>query len=102
MTLVKLDMPAMLSIYRFHDHQPIRFNQSLRWHIKLAEEKHMGPKARGAEVGRSVGARALLGGLRHGLLLVSERPPAASNTSRCPPVAERAKPLLRSSTQPAI
>jgi hypothetical protein len=29
---------AMLSNYRFHDHMPIRFNQSLRWHINWGME----------------------------------------------------------------
>lgn len=40
MPLVKHDPPAMLSIYRFHEHQPIRFNRSLRWHINWSQEKH--------------------------------------------------------------
>ena len=39
MTLVKTDLPCMLSIYRFHDHQPIRFNKSLRWHINWSQER---------------------------------------------------------------
>ena len=39
MTLVKHDSPSMLSIYRFHDHQPIRFNKSLRWHINWSHER---------------------------------------------------------------
>ena len=29
----------MLSTYRFHDHMPIRFNKSLRWHINWAMER---------------------------------------------------------------
>jgi hypothetical protein len=28
-----------LSIYRFHDHLPIRFNKSLRWHINWQHEQ---------------------------------------------------------------
>jgi hypothetical protein len=28
----------LLSIYRFHDHMPIRFSQKLRWHINWREE----------------------------------------------------------------
>jgi len=40
MTLVKPEPPCMLSIYRFHDHQPIRFAKSLRWHINWSQEKH--------------------------------------------------------------
>ncbi len=29
----------MLSIYRFHDHQPIRFRQELTWSINWREER---------------------------------------------------------------
>jgi len=32
------DTLTMLSIYRFHDHQPIPFNKSLRWHINWGFE----------------------------------------------------------------
>lgn len=39
MALLKTDLPIMLSIYRFHDHQPIRFNKSLKWHINWSQEK---------------------------------------------------------------
>jgi hypothetical protein len=38
-TLVKPDTPSKLSIYRFHDHQPIRFNRSLTWHINWSHEQ---------------------------------------------------------------
>jgi hypothetical protein len=38
MTLVELGDVNRLSIYRFHDHLPIRFNQSLRWHINWRNE----------------------------------------------------------------
>ncbi len=37
------DLPHQLSIYRFHDHQPIRFNESLRWHINWVEERECFP-----------------------------------------------------------
>jgi hypothetical protein len=36
---VKPDLPCRLSIYRFHDHQPIRFTKSLRWHINWSQER---------------------------------------------------------------
>ncbi|MBN1912310.1 MAG: DUF2961 domain-containing protein [Pirellulales bacterium] len=39
MTLVKPQGPAMLSVYRFHDYQPIRFNKSLRWSINWTKER---------------------------------------------------------------
>ena len=39
MTLVELSDINRLSIYRFHDHMPIRFNKSLKWHINWQNEK---------------------------------------------------------------
>jgi hypothetical protein len=39
MTLVELGDVNRLSIYRFHDHMPIRFNKSLKWHINWQNEK---------------------------------------------------------------
>lgn len=41
MPLVKPKTPCMLSIYRFHDHQPIRFDESLRWSINWSNERHL-------------------------------------------------------------
>ncbi len=39
MTLVEPGDLNRLSIYRFHDHMPIRFNESLKWHINWQNEK---------------------------------------------------------------
>jgi hypothetical protein len=39
MTLVQPGGPAKVSMYRFHDVLPIRFNKSLRWHIDWTKEK---------------------------------------------------------------
>ena len=39
--LIKRDMPAKLSIYRFHDHQPIRFNKSLTWRVNWDQEREL-------------------------------------------------------------
>ncbi len=38
MTLVEPGDLNRLSIYRFHDHAPIRFNKSLKWHINWQNE----------------------------------------------------------------
>jgi hypothetical protein len=38
MPLVKPGETNFLSIYRFHDHMPIRFNHELRWHINWQHE----------------------------------------------------------------
>jgi hypothetical protein len=39
MPLVEHGDRNRLSIYRFHDHMPIRFNKSLRWHINWSQER---------------------------------------------------------------
>lgn len=39
MPYVTTGWPARLSIYRFHDHQPIRFRNELSWSINWREEK---------------------------------------------------------------
>ena len=44
MPLVELGengQPSSLSIYRFHGHMPIRFQESLSWRINWSQEKHM-------------------------------------------------------------
>jgi hypothetical protein len=41
MPLVHTSGPSKLSIYRFHDHQPIRFTKSLRWTIDWSTEAGM-------------------------------------------------------------
>jgi hypothetical protein len=38
MPLVHASNPSKLSIYRFHDHQPLRFNKSLKWTIDWSQE----------------------------------------------------------------
>jgi hypothetical protein len=39
MTLVQTGPTNFLSIYRFHDHMPIRFSRQLRWRINWQQEK---------------------------------------------------------------
>jgi len=48
-TLVQHQNPARLSLYRFHDHQPIRFNKSLKWHINWGCERHIHGDTKSAE-----------------------------------------------------
>jgi len=38
MPYIKKNKPSQLSIYRFHDHMPIRFTKSLRWSINWQYE----------------------------------------------------------------
>lgn len=39
MPYVRTGSPAFLSIYRFHDHQPIRFREEVSWSINWREER---------------------------------------------------------------
>jgi hypothetical protein len=39
MALVDKDKTNRLSVYRFHDHMPIRFEKSLSWHINWSHER---------------------------------------------------------------
>jgi hypothetical protein len=91
MTVVKNDVPAMLSIYRFHDHQPIRFNKSLRWHINWSQERMF--------TGRPDWAAALArGGCWVDYATVHywyQKEPAGYPHRPLPPVAQRAKQMVR-------
>jgi len=49
MTLVEHGDLNRLSIYRFHDHMPIRFNKSLRWHINWSHESFITGNPKWAE-----------------------------------------------------
>jgi hypothetical protein len=49
MTLVQPNGPAKVSMYRFHDVEPIRFNKSLRWHIDWTKEKIFTPSPEWAQ-----------------------------------------------------
>jgi len=91
MTLVKLDLPCQLSIYRFHDHQPIRFHKSLRWHCNWSQERMFTARSEWAAAVAKEGCwvdfatvyywyQTVPGGYRH--------PPL-------PSAAERARPMLR-------
>jgi len=95
-TLVEHGSLNRLSIYRFHDHMPIRFNKSLRWHINWSQEKFFtGDPKWAAAVARGgcwvdyatvyYWYQTVPGGYQHAPLA---------------PVAARQKTLLRSSQQP--
>jgi hypothetical protein len=109
MTLVKPEAPAMLSIYRFHDHQPIRFNKSLRWHINWSKEwKHFGgwdkPSAeKRAPPGARWAAALAKGGCWVDFATVYywfQTVPGGYRHQPLPPVAERAKLILHSVPKP--
>lgn len=109
MTLVKPDSPAMLSIYRFHDHQPIRFTKSLRWHINWQYEQIYfkgwdNPSTdEKAPMGAKWAAALAQGGCWVDYATVYywfQTVPDGYQHQPLPPVADRAKLILHPMTEP--
>lgn len=101
MTLVKPDVPCMVSMYRFHDHQPIRFNKSLRWHINWAQEKHM---FRNTNYNAKWDEALAKGGAMVDYATVYywyQSVPGGYQHQPLPPPAERAKLMAKPETQPS-
>ncbi|MBN2580995.1 MAG: DUF2961 domain-containing protein [Pirellulales bacterium] len=96
MTLVKPETPSMLSIYRFHDHQPIRFAKSLRWKINWSHENHV---FKNKELQPLWDDAAAKGGCRVDYATVYywyQSVPGGYRHAPLPPVAERARLMLGS------
>jgi hypothetical protein len=109
MTLLKHDLPSMLSIYRFHDHQPVRFNKSLRWHVNWSQERgFLGgwdkpSEAKGAPFGAKWAASVAKGGCWVAYATVHywyQTVPGGYRHDPLPPAAERAKLMLRPASGP--
>jgi len=110
MPLVKHDLPSMLSIYRFHDHQPIRFNKSLRWHINWSHERgFLGgwdkpSDAKDAPFGAKWAASVAKGGCWVDYATVHywyQTVPGGYRHLPLLPAAERTKPMLRPAGNPS-
>jgi len=96
MALVEHGDLNRLSIFRFHDHQPIRFNKSLRWHINWSHESFFTKQPKWGQAVADGGCwvdyatvyywyQDVPGGFKHQPLL---------------PLAKRAKPMLHSNHEP--
>ncbi len=99
-TLAERDKtPARVSVFRFHDHQPIRFEKSLRWHIDWTQERHIG------NWGGKWPAVVAKGGSWVDYATVFywyQTVPGGYQHAPLPPVAERAKTMLHPNlTSPA-
>jgi hypothetical protein len=111
MPLVKTgDLPNQLSIYRFHDHQPIRFNKSLRWHINWSQEREcfVGWDRPSLEPNAPLGARWAAALAKGGcwvdyatVYYWYQTTPGGYQHAPLPSVADRAKPMLRPANPPA-
>lgn len=103
-TLLKHDMPSMLSVYRFHDHQPIRFNKSLCWRINWQHERAIinGWDKPAADKKAPWGAKwadaAAKGGCRVDFATVHywyQTVPGGHRHAPLPPPADRSKPMSK-------
>jgi len=100
MTLVDVGEFSRLSIYRFHDHLPIRFNQSLRWHINWSQEQYFHNNARFAKDLAAAGAR---GGCWVDYATVYywyQTAPGGFKHEPLPPVEKRGLTMLRRNAPP--
>jgi hypothetical protein len=90
MTVVDTGVPHQLSIYRFHDHLPIRFNQRLTWHINWQHERGF--------TGRADWAKAVAdGGCTVDYAMVHywyQDAPGGFDHAPLPPVAERKRAFI--------
>ncbi len=85
--------PSRLSIYRFHDHQPIRFREEVRWSINWREERAItGLPAWGERVAAD-GCWVQYDAVYYWY----QDQPAGYTHEPLPPPAERQSPLTRSS-----
>ena len=94
MPLVKVDGGTnLLSIYRFHEHMPIRFNKELRWHINWQQEKGFAARP---DWDIAVGDGGCWVDYATVYYWYQEKPGGFKHSS-LPPVAERMKVLSRHS-----
>jgi hypothetical protein len=109
MPLIKRDMPSKLSIYRFHDHQPIRFNKSLTWRINWDQEREAyegwekPSDDEKAPLGSKWAAALARGGCWVDFATVHywyQSVPGGYKHAPLPSVSDRAKVILRPATPP--
>jgi len=97
MSLVDQGKTNRLSIYRFHDYMPIRFNRSLRWHINWSWERTHDAWPKVAKVAADGGCWVDYATVYYWY----QDDPGGFAHATLRPVAERMKPLLRSSRKKA-
>jgi len=88
--------PAMLSIYRFHDAAPIRFRESLRWHINWSQERHFTKRPDWAAAWERGGCWVDYATVHYWY----QDSPGEYKHAPLDPVEDRMRPLLRSSPTP--
>jgi len=96
MTLVELGDVNRLSIYRFHDHMPIRFTKSLKWHINWKNEHFFTRNPKWQAAADESGCWIDYATVHYWYQTV----PAGFQHEPLRPVAERTKVMLRSVSDP--
>jgi hypothetical protein len=91
MTLVQAKGPAKVSMYRFHDAAPIRFNKSLRWHIDWTKEHGFIADPKWAEAIARGGCWVDYATVHYWY----QDSPGGYNHQELPPVADRQKLILK-------
>jgi len=80
----------LLSAYRFHDHMPIRFNKSLRWHINWSNEKFFAARPQWPKAVENDGCWVDYATVHYWYQTTA----AGFQHAPLPSVAERQKPML--------
>ena len=93
MPLVEKCDPSRLSIYRFHDHAPIRYDESLRWRIDWTQERSFTGNPEWAAAVEAGGCWVDYATVHYWY----QRSPDGYAHQELPSVAERAAQLLHSS-----
>ena len=93
MPLIDKGPTHRLSIYRFHDYMPIRFNQSLEWRVNWTKERHYTGSKRWADTVARGGCWVDYATVHYWY----QKKPGGFKHKPLAPVAERQKVLLKSS-----
>ncbi|MHC4400939.1 MAG: DUF2961 domain-containing protein [Planctomycetota bacterium] len=80
-----------LSVYRFHDQMPIRFNRSLKWHVNWQHERFFTARPEWAEAVEKGGCWVDYATVHYWY----QTTPGGFQHTPLPPVADRRKPMLR-------
>jgi hypothetical protein len=99
MTLVDKGDTARVSLYRFHDHMPIRFTNSVRWHINWSQERlYTTGEPQAGMWDTALQRNGCWVEYAHVYYWYQDQPGGFEHTP-LPPVEERIKPMLRSNRQ---
>lgn len=91
------DALSRLSVYRFHDQMPIRFKESLKWHINWRHEKYFAALPEWPKALERGGCWVDYATVHYWY----QTTPGGFRQAPLQPVAERQRPMLRSASAPS-